>query len=127
MPKYLIQLGDIRNNDGTGHTSHMNLNEYIEDEISTKVNFSQSGLVAMANKGKYTNGSQFFITLDVLPSLNGKYTIIGSVEQNFELLALLAKECGGIDGVPKCNLKISKTGIYDYKEYQSRRTNKNKL
>ncbi len=124
----MIQFGDIKNNDGTGHISHMNLNEYIEDEITPSLTFCDSGLVAMANKGKDTNGSQFFITLDELPSLNGKYTIIGSVEHNFELLNLIAKECGGLDGIPKCNLKISKTGIYDYRDYQSqKKKNINKL
>ena len=117
MPKYLLQMGDISSNNGTGHTSHFDDNKYVNDEIVPNVNFCEAGIVAMANKGPNTNGSQFFITLDELPNLNDKYTIIGQTVKGFEQLKKLAAICGSPDGTSKCNLKISKTGIYDYKEY----------
>jgi peptidylprolyl isomerase len=51
----------------------------IPNETSTGLKFDQAGLVAMANAGPDTNGSQFFITYAAQPSLNGGYTIFGRV------------------------------------------------
>ena len=118
-------MGDISNNDGTGHTSHYQNNKYVKDEIDPNVTFCESGLVAMANKGPNTNGSQFFITFDELPYLNNKYTIIGQAIKGFEDLKQLAIICGNELENTKCNVKISKTGIYDYKDYAT--NNKLKL
>ena len=117
VPKYLIQFGDIISNNGTGHFSHYDDNRYLNDEIVPDVTFCEAGIVALANKGPNTNGSQFFITLDELPSLNDKYTIIGQTVKGFEQLKKLAAMCGNPDGTSKCNVKITHTGIYDYKDY----------
>jgi peptidyl-prolyl cis-trans isomerase A (cyclophilin A) len=78
----------------------------------------------MANKGKDTNGSQFFITMDDIPDLNGKYTIIGQVLNGFDSLLNLTKECGSKDGTAKCDAKITKTGIYQYDEYMKNKGKK---
>lgn len=110
-------MGDILSNNGTGHISHLKANDYIKDEIDPSLSFCEAGVVAMANKGPDTNGSQFFITLDDLPFLNGKYTIIGQTIDGYHVLKRLASECGTPEGQSKCNVKISKTGIFDYKEY----------
>ena len=107
-------MGDIKYNNGTGHTSNELLSEYLEDEISPNLNFCESGLVAMANIGPNTNGSQFFITLDDLPFLNGKYTIIGKVVKGNQILTKLAAQCGTLEGKSICDVKISNTGIYCY-------------
>ena len=112
-------MGDIAYNNGTGHTSHYPNNKYIKDEIDPKITFCESGLVAMANKGPNTNGSQFFITLDELPNLNNKYTIIGQAIKGFEELKQIAILCGNELENTKCNVKVSKTGVYDYNEYAS--------
>jgi len=116
-PNYLIHFGDISNNDGTGHLTHHVDNRFIKDEISKNLSFCDYGVVAIANKGKDTNGSQFFITLDDLPFLDGKYTIIGQVVGGYHYLISLAKECGSADGKPKCSSKITKTGIYKFEDY----------
>jgi len=120
-PNYLIHFGDISNNDGTGHLTYQIDNSYVKDEISDNLSFCDYGVVAMANKGKDTNGSQFFITLDDLPFLNSKYTIIGQVLGGYQYLLSLAKECGSADGIPKCNSKITKTGLYKYEDYMRNR------
>jgi len=49
------------------------------DEIDSTLTFAGEGMLAMANSGVNTNGSQFFITLGPRPDLNGKYTIFGRV------------------------------------------------
>jgi cyclophilin family peptidyl-prolyl cis-trans isomerase/protein-disulfide isomerase len=55
------------------------------NEISDDLTFDRAGLVAMANAGPGTNGSQFFITFAPAPDLNGKYTIFGEVISGMEI------------------------------------------
>ena len=51
----------------------------FEDECVSSLKFDRAGLLAMANAGPRTNGSQFFITHVPTPHLNGKHTIFGEV------------------------------------------------
>jgi peptidyl-prolyl cis-trans isomerase-like 3 len=54
--------------------------EYFEDEIKVPaLRHSGRGMVSMANKGPITNGSQFFVTLNEAPHLDGKNTVFGRV------------------------------------------------
>ncbi len=72
VPGVLIQGGDPKN-DGTGGPGFA-----IIDEIHEK--FDRPGMLAMANHGRNTAGSQFFITLEPSPHLDGKYTIFGECD-----------------------------------------------
>lgn len=49
------------------------------------------GILAMANSGPNTNGSQFFMTYAKQPHLNGLYTVFGRVIHGFEVLDLMEK------------------------------------
>ena len=70
---FMIQGGDPL---GTG----MGGPDYkFEDEIDSSLTFDAPGILAMANSGPNTNGSQFFITIVPTPWLNGKHTIFGKV------------------------------------------------
>jgi peptidyl-prolyl cis-trans isomerase B (cyclophilin B) len=69
---FMIQGGDP---DGTGGGGP---GYEFKDEIST-LKFDQPGVLAMANKGQNTNGSQFFITHVPTPHLDGHYSIFGQV------------------------------------------------
>ena len=51
----------------------------FKDEFKPNVIFDKPGILAMANRGPNTNGSQFFITTAKTPWLNGGYTIFGKV------------------------------------------------
>ena len=50
----------------------------FKDEYKNKV-FDTAGILAMANAGAHTNGSQFFITTAPTPWLNGRHTIFGKI------------------------------------------------
>ncbi len=73
---FMIQGGDPRGN-GTGGESIWKRN--FKDEFEKNIVFDRPFLLAMANRGPKTNGSQFFITLAPTPWLNGKHTIFGEV------------------------------------------------
>lgn len=77
IPGFMIQGGDPMGT-GMGGPGYQ-----FNDEISPELTFSEPYLLAMANAGKRfgkgTNGSQFFITFQPTPWLNGKHTIFGKV------------------------------------------------
>jgi cyclophilin family peptidyl-prolyl cis-trans isomerase len=63
----------------------------FEDEIDESLEFDQAGILAMANAGPDTNGSQFFITYAPTPWLNGAHTIFGRVIEGQEVLDSLTE------------------------------------
>ncbi|MBI3244094.1 MAG: peptidylprolyl isomerase [Chloroflexi bacterium] len=58
--------------------------EFVNEDSDLK--FDKAGVVAMANAGRDTNGSQFFITFQETPSLDGGYTIFGQVTEGMEVV-----------------------------------------
>ncbi len=70
---FMIQGGDPKG-DGTGNPGYA-----FPDEVKDTLQFDRKGLLAMANSGPATNGSQFFITLKDTPWLNGRHTIFGEI------------------------------------------------
>jgi len=82
----MIQGGDFVCLDGTGGASIYGA--YFADEgFETK--HTEAGLLCMANAGRDTNRSQFYITLKSAPHLDGKHTIFGSVVGGLDTLARL--------------------------------------
>ena len=71
IPGFMIQGGDPKGN-GTGNPGYK-----FANETSPDLKFDKPGLLAMANAGPGTNGSQFFITEKTPAFLNGGYTIFG--------------------------------------------------
>lgn len=115
-----MHFGDIANNDGTGHTSFYEDNRYIKDEIDNNLTFCEPGLVALANKGPNTNGSQFFVNLDDFDYefSKNKFVIIGKIIDGFESLKSISAICGDIEKIKEnCDVRIVNTGIYNYEEY----------
>jgi cyclophilin family peptidyl-prolyl cis-trans isomerase len=63
----------------------------FSNEVSPDLTFDKAGLVAMANSGPDSNGSQFFITYGPASQLNGGYTIFGQVIQGMDVALSLAR------------------------------------
>ena len=85
IPNFMIQGGDPT---GTGRGDR---GYKFEDECTPTLTFSKPGLLAMANAGPGTNGSQFFITHVPTPWLNGKHTIFGEVTKGQEVVDAVAQ------------------------------------
>jgi cyclophilin family peptidyl-prolyl cis-trans isomerase len=76
---FMAQGGDPTGT-GTGGPGYQFVNE------NSDLKFDKAGVVAMANAGPDTNGSQFFITFGPQPSLDGGYTIFGQVVSGMDVV-----------------------------------------
>lgn len=83
VPGFVAQGGDPTGT-GSGGPGYQ-----FEDEIDPELKFDSAGLLAMANSGPDTNGSQFFITYGPAPWLNGQHTIFGKVVQGMDVASSL--------------------------------------
>ncbi|KAF8063654.1 CYP20-1 [Scenedesmus sp. PABB004] len=93
IPGFMAQGGDITLGNGMGGASIYG--ETFEDE-NFKLKHDARGVVAMANAGPNTNGSQFYITFTATPHLDGKHVVFGKVMAGWP--TLLAMEEQGSEG-----------------------------
>jgi peptidyl-prolyl cis-trans isomerase A (cyclophilin A) len=85
IPDFMIQGGDPLGS-GRGGPGYK-----FADEIHPDLRFDRPYLLAMANAGPGTNGSQFFITVSATPWLNGKHTIFGEVIEGANVVDLISR------------------------------------
>jgi peptidylprolyl isomerase len=102
---FMIQGGDPT---GTGAGGNSIWGKPFADEVSPNVQFDRAGLLAMANAGPNTNGSQFFITTAKTPWLNMHHTIFGEVTLGYEVVQKIENTATGASDRPKFEQKIIK-------------------
>jgi peptidylprolyl isomerase len=86
IKNFMIQTGDPT---GTGRGGESIWKKPFKDEFAPNAVFDKAGILAMANKGPNTNGSQFFITTVPAYWLNGKHTIFGYVKKGMDTVKKL--------------------------------------
>ncbi len=85
---FMLQGGDPT---GTGTGGESAFGKNFQDEFSDEAVFDKPGILAMANCGPNTNGSQFFITTAQTPWLNHKHTIFGEVVKGYDVVETIEK------------------------------------
>jgi peptidyl-prolyl cis-trans isomerase B (cyclophilin B) len=120
IPGFMLQGGDFTKGDGTGGESTYGSNFPDENFIHSH---NRVGTLSMANAGRDTNGSQFFICFRPTPHLDGKHVVFGYVnlETSGSLLKALEKVPTGDDDRPLVPLMIAGCGVLEEESYDSSR------
>jgi len=105
---FMIQGGDPLGN-GTGGESIWG--KPFEDEVTPVLKFDGPGILAMANAGPNTNGSQFFITCATTPWLNMRHTIFGEVISGLDVVQKIENTPVGAQDKPITPQKIIRAYI----------------
>lgn len=107
IKQFMCQGGDFTNGNGTGGKSIYG--EKFADENFT-LKHDTPGLLSMANAGRNTNGSQFFITLVPTPHLNGKHVVFGKVIDGMDVVKFMESKSMDQSGRTSGTITIADCG-----------------
>jgi peptidyl-prolyl cis-trans isomerase A (cyclophilin A) len=105
IPNFMIQGGDPMGT-GMGQPGYQ-----FDDEISPSHSFEKPGILAMANSGPNTNGSQFFITVTPQQRLDGNYSIFGEVVSGQDVVNAISQVPTGVNDKPITPVKLIRVSI----------------
>lgn len=108
IKEFMLQGGDPT---GTGRGGASIWGGTFEDECDQKVTFDAPGILAMANAGPNTNGSQFFITTAATPWLNMRHTIFGKVVAGADVVGRIENTATDASDRPVSVQKIVKAYV----------------
>jgi peptidyl-prolyl cis-trans isomerase A (cyclophilin A) len=108
IPGFMVQGGDPTGT-GMGGPGYQ-----FEDEVPAGgPSFDKPGLLAMANAGPGTNGSQFFVTVAATPWLDGRHTIFGEVTEGYEVVEAIVGVPTGSQDRPVDDVVIDRIEVGD--------------
>lgn len=109
VKNFCLQGGDPT---GTGTGGSSIFGKAFEDEFNPKLLHKSRGILSMANSGKHTNQSQFFITLKATPHLDEVHSVFGEVVGNLNLLDDLEAIGSDQNDKPKKEIRILSAEVY---------------
>lgn len=107
IKQFMCQGGDFTRGDGTGGKSIYG-EKFADENFNLK--HDTPGLLSMANAGRNTNGSQFFITLVPTPHLNGKHVVFGKVIDGMDVVKFMESKSMDQSGRTSGTITIADCG-----------------
>lgn len=107
IPGFMCQSGDITNHNGFGGVSIYGTK--FEDE-NFQLKHTGGGVLSMANAGRNTNGSQFFICTKKTSHLDNRHVVFGTVLEGYDVVKMI-EACGRSNGTPFKRVVIAGAGV----------------
>jgi len=115
IDNFMIQGGDFERGDGTGGFS---MYGHAFDDENFRLKHTGPGMVAMANTGPQSNGSQFYITTVRAPWLDNTHVVFGKVTSGMDTVRLISRIQRDEADRPLAQVKIVRSGVTNQRAFE---------